>query len=108
MFRNPKGAPVDKADKIRQLMALSECTHLKLIGGGCWIGVKRFAFTDAILLGHECDMLGYSNRWCYEPGRAIAAFNAWNGVGEPEGWHRHPSSGRRRPDGDPEREFIAA
>lgn len=27
--------------------------------------------------------------------------------GEPEGWHRHPSSGRRREGGDASREVVA-
>lgn len=37
---------------------------------------------------------------------AIAAGEAWDGTGDPSGWHRHPSTGRRRPGGDPELEFI--
>jgi hypothetical protein len=34
---------------------------------------------------------------------------AWElvgGVGEPQGWHRHPNTGRRREDGDPTKETI--
>ncbi len=30
----------------------------------------------------------------------------WEGEGEPTGWFRHPRTGRRRPDGDPEREYV--
>ena len=30
----------------------------------------------------------------------------WDGTGEPEGWMRHPSSGRRRPGGDPAQEHV--
>lgn len=30
----------------------------------------------------------------------------WDGQGEPEGWVRHPSSGRRRPGGDPAAEVV--
>lgn len=46
--------------------------------------------------------------WCYEePSAALAAMHAWDGEGEPDGWHRHPSSGRRRPGGDPNKEYIA-
>lgn len=101
-------APCDKAERIQELKDRTGCTHIKLIGGGLWIGVFRFGFTHAILLGHQDDMLGYSNRWCYEPGTALQAFNAWSGAGEPEGWHRHPSTGRRRPGGDPEKEYVAA
>lgn len=30
----------------------------------------------------------------------------WDGIGEPEGWFRNPKTGRRRPDGDKEQEYI--
>lgn len=30
----------------------------------------------------------------------------WDGKDEPEGWYRHPRTGRRRPGGDPEKEFV--
>jgi hypothetical protein len=30
----------------------------------------------------------------------------WDGTGEPEGWFRHPASGRRRPDCDPAQEYV--
>jgi len=29
-------------------------------------------------------------------GDAQRALAGWDGTGEPSGWHRHPSSGRRR------------
>ena len=34
------------------------------------------------------------------------ALAAWNGSGEPDGWFRNPTDGRRRPDGDPAREYV--
>ena len=34
------------------------------------------------------------------------AFYEWDGSGEPNGWTRHPGDGRRRPDGDPSREYV--
>ena len=37
---------------------------------------------------------------------AILAATEWDGDGEPMGWHRHPSTGRRRPEGDPEMEYV--
>jgi hypothetical protein len=40
------------------------------------------------------------------PPAAVAALIAWDGKGEPEGWFRHPMSGRRRPDGDASREYT--
>lgn len=43
----------------------------------------------------------------YESHRAAwRAALGWDGEGEPEGWWRHPQSGRRRHDGDPAREYI--
>jgi hypothetical protein len=32
----------------------------------------------------------------------------WDGTGEPQGWHRHVPSMRRRVDGDPAREYLDA
>jgi len=50
---------------------------------------------------------GYSDYWCYHRFEdAIAAMTSWDGSGEPCGWHRHPPSGRRRPDGDKAREYV--
>lgn len=30
----------------------------------------------------------------------------WDGTGEPQGWFRNQTTGRRRPGGDPAQEFI--
>lgn len=59
------------------------------------VGIMPFIWTWAIIADiHET---GYEERWCYHTLEAtIAAFEAWDGVGEPEGWHRHPNTGRRR------------
>ena len=49
----------------------------------------------------------YDDLWCYKSvDRAVSAMEAWDGTGEPEGWIRHLPSGRRRPDGDPGREYV--
>lgn len=43
--------------------------------------------------------------WCFPSiEAAVAAFNDWDGEGEPIGWSKHPNTGRWRPDGDPARE----
>ena len=47
--------------------------------------------------------------WCYQAGQVDLAWRAalgWNGEGEPEGWYRHPDTGRRRPGGDPAQEYV--
>ena len=51
----------------------------------------------------------YTDTWIYDVEQADAGWRAalgWDGEGEPDGWYRHPQSGRRRPDGDPEKEFV--
>jgi hypothetical protein len=48
-----------------------------------------------------------TDQWFYpNAGAAIYALSQWDGTGEPAGWHRHPTSGRRRPDGDAVREYV--
>jgi hypothetical protein len=50
----------------------------------------------------------YHDAYCY-PNLAICLCAAvlWDGKGDPhEGWHKHIGSGRRRPGGDPEKEYI--
>ncbi|EPX77970.1 hypothetical protein [Salipiger mucosus] len=54
-------------------------------------------FTTAIIVGRIGDTSGYDDRWCYKTYEmAKDALTAWDGVGEPDGWHRHPLTGRRR------------
>lgn len=50
----------------------------------------------------------YLATWNYEATATDAGWRAalgWDGEGEPEGWYRGPG-GRRRPDGDPSKEFV--
>jgi hypothetical protein len=69
--------------------------------------VMPLAFTAAIIAGRMGDFSSYEDRWCYHSiGDALAALLAWDGHGEPTGWHRHPGTGRRRPEGDPAQEYI--
>ncbi len=49
------------------------------------------------------------DRWCYhDHDAAWRAVLGWNGKGDPEGWYRHPRSGRRRHESDPDREYVNA
>lgn len=70
------------------------------LGNGNWIGLFRFMFTTAIIKGKvgRAGRAGYDDRWCYDTAEeAIIAIHNWNGIdGEPEGWKRHPATGRRR------------
>ena len=63
-------------------------------GERAWIA--RMAFTTAILYGAL--EWGYRDRWCYHTAAdARRALDEWDGAPgtEPQGWHRHPMSGRR-------------
>lgn len=67
----------------------------------------QMAFTWRLCVSAFDDELGYDDGWCYHDLQAaLAALANWDGTGEPAGWHRHPSSGRRRPEGDPAREHV--
>jgi|SRR5579862_7181595 len=69
--------------------------------GGHWAAIMPMIFTHAIGTGRIGDYFGIENSWCYESREeAEAALEAWSGSGEPDGWIRHPPSGRRRPSGD--------
>lgn len=75
-----------------------------------WIAIIPFLFTTAIILGYKRHPNGYEDRWCYESSAdAERAFDEWDPEvsAEPEGWHRHPRSGRRRPNGVEEAQYHA-
>jgi len=69
-----------------------------------------FGYTVAIITGHWFDRTGYDDRWCYHDyPTALGALIEWAKADfkdEPMGWHRHPKSGRRRPDGDWMQEYV--
>jgi hypothetical protein len=75
------------------------CHEPRDIGDGLYAALKPFGFTCAIIVGAIGDRTGYADRWCYEHIRlALDALEAWveaGAQGEPQGWHRHPDSGRR-------------
>jgi hypothetical protein len=72
--------------------------YLKFFGDGTEAAIMRLMFTHAII--HELSEYGYGNRWCYKTyDAAKSALEAWDGTGEPDGWHRHPGTCRRRENG---------
>lgn len=72
--------------------------------------VMPFLFTVAIVEGRAGDLYTYADRWCFATfDMAADALNDWllrGFAGEPEGWHRHPDTGRRRPAGDRAAEYV--
>lgn len=58
------------------------------------VAIMPLMFTHAIISG--INAYGYEDRWCYSSyAKAKSALDAWDGKGEPTGWHRHPGTGRR-------------
>jgi hypothetical protein len=93
---------------LRWLQTVNGYRSPKLLPRRRWAAVLPLMFTHAIVVGRLFDEVGYDNRWCYSTSEAaFKALDAWDGEGEPEGWHRHPTSGRRRPEGDVTQEYVA-
>lgn len=91
-----------------ELMKIGEGTYsgIKHFPDGNRAWVARMIFTVAILYGVE--PYGYRNRWCYHTmADARRALEEWDGAPgtEPQGWHRHPDTGRRRDDDG--QEYVA-
>lgn len=58
-------------------------------------------YTWRLVIGRADDNLGYDDAWCYDDFLvALRQFENWDPLDpatpEPEGWIRHPRSGRRR------------
>lgn len=52
---------------------------------------------------------GWIDAWEYPTlASAVQAYAEWTPLTEPEpsGWYRNPPTGRRRPDGDPAKEYV--
>ena len=72
-------------------------SHPRLLDEGRYACLMPLLYTSAIIVGRLGDRIGYSDRWCYSSHEeALKALEAWSGTGEPQGWHRHPNTGRRR------------
>ena len=58
-------------------------------------GVGRLVFHYTIWV--DLTPWGYGERYCYQTLEgALRAQAQWSGEGDPDGWHKHPDSGRRR------------
>ena len=76
--------------------------HPRRITGGRYAAIAPMIYTHAIITGRIGDYWPTDDLWCYRDlATAKAALDAWDGTGEPEGWHRHPMSGHRPQQGDP-------
>jgi hypothetical protein len=81
---------------------------LRKLGDGRAVWIYRKIYTWPVCIGQIGDG-GYDDHWCYETyAEAEAALHAWDPLKEPEpqGWFRHPQTGRRRPNGDASQEVV--
>lgn len=80
----------------------------RVLPDGRYTAVMQLAYTAAIIIcGASTVEQGIDERWCFHSAaEALAASAKWDGTGDPEGWHRHIPSGRRRKDADPLQEYI--
>lgn len=70
------------------------------------VGATAMIYNGRVFIGDE---ICVHDAWCYESVfQAVRAVEEWDPLteDEPKGWIRHPQSGRRRPLGNPEREYI--
>jgi hypothetical protein len=76
-------------------------TDAKMIGSRHYACIVKYGYTHGIIRGAIGDYTGYDDRWCYhDHASAKAALAAWDGIGEPAGWHRQPGTGRRLAEDD--------
>lgn len=65
--------------------------------------------TGLLTISDSMQASGWRLGWQYQtPLLAALSLGEWIAGGmqsEPQGWHREPGTGRRRPGGDPEKEF---
>lgn len=73
----------------------SACVDVRELPDGRWIGTHRLLMHWALWV--DLTWCGYEDRYCFATYElAKAALDNWDGTGDPQGWHRHPKSGRRR------------
>lgn len=84
--KEESGLPYEVAESYRILGQLPD---------GRICAINRLLYHWTMLV--DLDWTGYRERYCYATFEgALQAMIEWNDQPEPEGWHRHPESGRRR------------
>lgn len=78
---------------------------------GTYVMARPLLFHWMLIRGDFENLIGYFDRWCYSSEtaalRALAEFPETPAAEyEPSGWHRHPATGRRRPEGDLIGQFV--
>lgn len=95
-------------EELTQWQRANDLPYARELPDGRLVAVCHMAFTFRLVVG---DTVGYSQGWDYPSrGLAVCAAVCYDGTGAPlDGWVRHMRAGqpdRRRPDGDPAREYV--
>lgn len=82
--------------------------YTRTVGDGYQITVYAMLFGNGRICYGPREAAWIDDAWCYPSvAAALEAARAWDGEGDPpDGWHRHPNSGRRREGGDPAKESV--
>jgi hypothetical protein len=108
--QQPAGAtiPDQKLMELCQFCIDNNYLSPRFIHTGRIACIMPLLYTGAIItLDPERYHICYEDRWCYHSvDDAKKALDAWTDGAESTGWHRHPSTGRRREDGNPLNEYI--
>lgn len=92
--------PLEQAHYLTEMMGMGYTDIKPIRGGEYWTGLMHLLYTTAIVVGKMGDHTSVYDRWCYhDKEKAKISLDNWDGNGEPDGWHRHPGTGRRRQNG---------
>ena len=68
---------------------------------------KMMGQNTRITLADGEDSEVFTSMYCYHDlKKSVEQALLWDGNGDPEGWYRHINTGRRRPGGDPAKEYV--
>lgn len=85
-------------------------SHVRVLDDGSYVLAHRLMFHWMLVRGAAESPEFYDDRYCYQTEemvlQALASYPQEGGMFEPTGWHRHPPTCRRRPDGDASREYV--
>lgn len=91
---------------LQRFCRASGYTQYAELPGGLYAFVCKMLFNWRMVIGtldSPCDA------YCYDTHeQVVASLAAWDATAEPEpnGWKKHPTTGRYREGGDPAREFV--
>lgn len=100
---------IDKLSKITDRQIENDGYEIYINHGDYYLAVQPMTFGKGRIIIAEGALTGIVNAWCYEQLiDAIIAMYHWDvtGCDEPVGWIRNPIDGRRRENGDPNKETV--